>query len=98
MKRTLCWQARRCTAMAVMAVMAAALGVVMPAPAAGVTDEQVVASMQKGIDFLLTQKKAAGIPAEGKIISATGRATKKVISRCRPPIIIRICAAKWCRP
>ena len=29
---------------------------------------------------------------------ATGRATKKATSRCRPPIITRICAAKWCRP
>ena len=29
--------------------------------------------------------------------SATGRATKKATSRCRPPITTRTCAARWCR-
>ena len=45
-----------------------------------------------------TPKKAAGTPAARRTTWATGRATKKAISRCRPPIIIRICAARWCRP
>ena len=27
---------------------------------------------------------------------ATGRATRKAISRFRPPIITRTCAARWC--
>src|SRR6266446_6604683 len=28
----------------------------------------------------------------------SGRATRKATSRCRPPITIRTCAPKWCRP
>ena len=42
--------------------------------------------------------RAAGIPAAAKTTSATGRATRKATSRCRPPTTIRICAARWCRP
>ena len=45
-----------------------------------------------------TPKKAAGIPAARRTTWATGRATRKAISRCRPPITIRTCAARWCRP
>ena len=43
-------------------------------------------------------KRAAGIPAARRTISATGRATRKAISRFRRPITIRICAPKWSRP
>ena len=45
-----------------------------------------------------TPKKAAGIPAASATTSVTGRATRKATSRFRPPIIIRICAARWSRP
>ena len=45
-----------------------------------------------------TPKRAAGIRAARRTTWATGRATKKAISRFRPPIIIRTCAARWCRP
>ena len=45
-----------------------------------------------------TPKKAAGIRAARRTTWATGRATRKATSRCRPPITIRICAARWCRP
>ena len=44
------------------------------------------------------RRRAGGIPAARRTIWVTGRATKKVISRCRPPTTIRTCAAKWCRP
>ena len=43
-----------------------------------------------------TPRKAAGIPAARKTIWATARATRKAISRFRPPIITRTCAPRWC--
>ena len=43
-------------------------------------------------------KRAAGIRDARRTISATGRATRKATSRCRRPIITRICAPKWSRP
>ena len=45
-----------------------------------------------------TPRKGAGIPAGGRTTWATGRATRKATSRCRPRTITRICAARWCRP
>ena len=45
-----------------------------------------------------TPRRAAGTRAAGRTIWATGRATRKATSRCRRPITIRICAARWCRP
>ena len=43
-------------------------------------------------------KRAAGIRAARTTIWVTGRATRKAIFRCRPPIIIRTCAPRWWRP
>ena len=51
-----------------------------------------------GLSTSSTPKRAAGIRAARKTTSATGRATRKAISRSRPPITTRICAARWCRP
>ena len=42
--------------------------------------------------------RALELGPAGRTTWATGRATRKATSRCRPPIIIRICAARWCRP
>jgi len=44
-----------------------------------------------------TLKKAVGTPGASGTISVTGPVTRKAISRYRPPIIIRICVARWCR-
>ena len=46
----------------------------------------------------LTPKKVAGIPAAKLTTSATARATRRDISRCRPPTTTRTCAARWPSP
>ena len=42
-----------------------------------------------------TQKRDGGIRGGWRTISAIVRATRKVISRCRPRTTTRICAARW---
>ncbi len=42
-----------------------------------------------------TPKRAAGIPAARRTTSAIVRATRKAISRFRPPITTRTCAPRW---
>ena len=42
-----------------------------------------------------TPRKAVGTPAARRTTLVTGRVTRKVTSRFRPPIIIRTCAPRW---
>ncbi len=44
-----------------------------------------------------TPRRAAGIRAARRTTWVTGRATRKATFRCRPRIIIRICAPRWWR-